>query len=269
MNETSSPDLHTPRKPYDSNPPSGRWRQIPEPQPLVVEQQRFRLTPRRIGIAATGILCTVAGIFIFLKSGRIHPEPPTASSRPAPPPAAIAVSSTIHESPAPQNFSAHSPSSLPVAAPVAPVLSADERRIDQVLRAYTVNPSSDHSATAQTLINLLPTLTKPGQINAARHIANLLPDDDYQRVMPVWRNARSDRDVVEILGADLVNRDPKIMLPAMLEAVRQPSHPFHERGRQTLQLFLDADYGNDYAKWEEALRRHLIPQVATALPGAR
>jgi hypothetical protein len=86
-------------------------------------------------------------------------------------------------------------------------------------------------------------------------------------VLPIWRNTRSDRDVIEILGSDLVNRDPAIMLPAMLEALRQPSHPFHERGRQALQLFLDEDYGDDFAKWDQALQKFVSLQALAVRTG--
>lgn len=263
MREPTQSDSDEIAKLHDELPTSSRWRHIPEPQPLFVEQPKPALTPRRAAIIATVLLCAVLGTFLFLRTNRTPSPSPVerAMSSPAP---TVATNSTpvFHEYPAPRHAE-HS--AVPETTSV--IITPDDRKIDQVLRLYTSNPTQDHIGTAQALINLLPTLTKQGQMEGARHIANLLPDGEYERIMPVWRSARSDRDVIEILGSDLINRDPRIMLPAMLEALRQPAHPFHERSRQTLQLFLDADYGNDFAKWDEATKRFVTLQAATVRTG--
>jgi len=248
-------------KPQNELPTSSRWRQLPELQPLLAEQAKPALTPRRMSIVAAVLLCTVSGIVLFLKSNRAPSAAPVERSPSSTPPPVLASSTHIQEFPI-SNRTTHR--TTPEAVPI---ITADDRKIDEVLRLYTTNPAQDHTVTAQVLINLLPTLTKQGQLEGARHISNLLPDSEYQRVMHIWRNARSDRDVIEILGGDLVNRDPKIMLPAMLEALRQPSHPFHDRGREALHLFLDGDFGDDFAKWEEAMQKFVALQAEAGRTG--
>lgn len=263
MRQSTPPSSEGSARPADELPTSSRWRQIPEPQPLIVEESKPALPPRRMAIVAAVLLTTVSGIFLFLKNNHSRSDSPVERLHASIAPPVVVTTPSVQESPAPNPIPHH----IPPAA--VPVVTDDDRKIDQVLRLYTVNPAQDHTVTAQVLINLLPTLTKQGQIESARHIANLLPDSEYRRVMHIWLNAQSDRDVIEILGSDLVNRDPKIMLPAMLDALRQPSHPFHERGRQALQLFLDADYGNDFAKWEQALQQFVSPQAVAARTGGR
>lgn len=262
MRQPTHPDSEENVQPDDELPTSSRWRQIPEPEPLIVEQPKPALTPRRMATVAGMLLCTVSGIVLFLKGSHSPSDLLVERRHPYHPSAALATTTP--------NFpesAAAKPTAPHIVPEAAPVLTADDRKIDEVLRLYTANPTQDHTVTAQVLINLLPTLTKSGQLEGARHIANLLPDNEYQRVMPIWRNARSDRNVIEILGSDLINRDPKIMLPAMLEALRQPSHPFHDRGRQTLHLFLDDDYGTDFTKWDGALQTFLSRQTVAARTG--
>jgi hypothetical protein len=85
----------------------------------------------------------------------------------------------------------------------------------------------------------------------------LLSDDEFKRVMPIWRNPSFNPDVIEVFATDLMNREHKVMLPAMLDAVRMPNHPYNEEAKTTLQVFLDEDYGNDVGKWEKAMKDFL------------
>ena len=136
-------------------------------------------------------------------------------------------------------------------------MTEDDRKIDEILRLYPGNTDADHTNTAQSLINLLPALTKDGQVECAQHISNLLSDEEFKRVMPIWRNPSFNPDVIEVFATDLMNREHKIMLPAMLDAVRMPNHPYNEEAKTTLQVFLDEDYGNDVGKWEKAMKDFL------------
>jgi len=267
MTQPVQPGQEATQKPQDEElPPCSRWQQIPEPPPLLVGKSHPLLSSRRAAIVAGVLLCSISAIFLFLKGSRTPAASPSVSQSgpsvkglhsPVPPPV-VAIAPGVPEATAPIDIPP------PVAPEIAPVITHDDRKIEEALRTYVANPTQGHIGTAQALINLLPTLTKPGKLEAARHIANLLPDNEYQRALSIWRNQNSDRDVIEILGSDLINRDPKIMLPAMVEALRQPSHPFHERGRQTLQLFLDGDYGNDIVKWNQAVQKFVERQSLAA-----
>lgn len=96
-------------------------------------------------------------------------------------------------------------------------------------RLYSGASEQDHTEAAQALIVLLPALLAEAQVQCIRHISNLLPDAEFERVMPVWKNPDTSPDVIEVFSAELMKRDRKVMLPAMVEAVRLRTHPFTRR----------------------------------------
>jgi hypothetical protein len=154
-----------------------------------------------------------------------------------------------------------------VAPPPAPVVKSAppaewEIKIDAILRANPDNSDAANSATAQTLINLLPTLPPEGQTEAAQHISNLLSDKDYNRVLPIVKNPTMTEDVLDVLVTDLMNRDDTVKLPTLLEIAKIPNHPHHEEAATDLQIFLDEDYGTDWAKWDAKLKEYLKKQAA-------
>jgi hypothetical protein len=137
------------------------------------------------------------------------------------------------------------------------LLTEDDRKIDDALRLYPGNTDQDHLNTAQTLINLLPSLSAEGQVEASQHIANLLPDEHWGKLNHIWRNPAFNADVIDVLSTDLFNRDDKVKLPALLDAIRIPNHHAREDAKSTLQVFLDDDFGDDVAKWESAMKAYL------------
>ena len=73
----------------------------------------------------------------------------------------------------------------------------------------------------------------------------------------IWRNPAFNEDVIEVLTTDLFNRDDKVKLPALLDAIRIPNHHAREEAKTTLQVFLDEDYGDDVGKWDAAMKAYL------------
>ena len=146
----------------------------------------------------------------------------------------------------------------PAIAPPQPVvMTEDDRKIDEALQLYQGNSDQDHANTAQALINLLPSLTKDGQVEASQHIANLLADENWGKINHIWRNPAFNPDVIEVFANDLMNREDKIKLPALLEAIRIPNHHAREDALSTMQVFLDEDFGDDVGKWEKAMKAYL------------
>jgi hypothetical protein len=132
-----------------------------------------------------------------------------------------------------------------------------EVKIDQALRADV-----GETETAQLLINMLPTLPPDGQAEAAQHISNLLLDKDYNRVLPLVKNPNLPEEVLDVFVTDLMNRDDPVKLPVLLEIAKIPNHPHREEAQTDLQIFLDEDYGNDWAKWQAAMKNYLAKQAA-------
>ena len=148
----------------------------------------------------------------------------------------------------------------PPAATPAPVKAASpgddmpawESTIDEILRS-----NASEAQMAQMLINLLPTLPEDGQIEAANHIANLLPDSDYNSVRPLLLNASLPESVLSVFFTDLMNRDDPVKLNAFLDIAQIPNHPFHDEALSDLQIYVGDDYGTDWGKWQTAVSDYL------------
>jgi hypothetical protein len=158
----------------------------------------------------------------------------------------------------PQQRAASTPRTEP-SKPQEPAkpLAEWEVKIDKALRA-----DIGETETAQLLINMLPTLPPDGQAEAAQHISNLLLDKDYNRVIPLVKNPNLPEEVLDVFVTDLMNRDDPVKLPVLLEIAKIPNHPHREEAQTDLQIFLDEDYGNDWAKWESAMKAYLAKQAA-------
>jgi hypothetical protein len=215
------------------------------------------MTTRRFAVAALAISATAGAIIWFLSQDSTSPEPPVTKGAPTATPDLV-VTAPEGSAPSPSRPPAIQQATPSATAPdPSPVLTEDDRKIDEILRLYPGNSDSDHTNTAQALINTLPTLTKEGQVECAQHISNLLSDDEFKRVMHIWKNPNFNPEVLEVLSTDLMNREHKVLLPALLDAVRLPTHPFHEEAQSTLEIFLDADYGTDFTKWDAAVKEFL------------
>lgn len=218
------------------------------------------MNTRSVAIFAVVVAILVGAAIWFLNSDVApHATPVVAAVTPTPKPLAPTSNPTTTTKPnqSPQTALQTAPVVETVPVPQPAAMTEDDRKIDEVLRLYPGNTDADHTNTAQSLINLLPTLTKDGQVECAQHVSNLLSDDEFKRVMPIWRNPSFNPDVIEVFATDLMNREHKVMLPAMLDAVRMPNHPYNEEAKTTLQVFLDEDYGNDVGKWEKAMKDFL------------
>lgn len=136
-------------------------------------------------------------------------------------------------------------------------MSPGEEKIDQILS----NSNLTNEQTVQLLIGLLPTLGGDEQSEAAQHISNLLEDKDYAKVLPFVKNPSLSEEVLDVFVTDLMNREDEVKLPVLLEIAKIQNHPHHEEAQTDLQIFLDEDFGTDWAKWETAMRTYLKKQA--------
>jgi hypothetical protein len=222
------------------------------------------MNPRSVGIFAVVVAFVVGGALWYLNSDfapHSVPKPETvvipARPTPAPEPS---------RSGNPEPFRSVERAKPPL-TPTTPTpqpaiqMTDDDRKIDEVLRLATNGTDQENTATAQRLIHLLTQLTPEGQVECVSHISNLLSDEEYSRIMPVWKNPTFNPDVLDAIYTDMMNRDDKVKLPALLEAVRLPNHPQHEEAKSTLEVFLDNDYENDFGKWDRAVKAYLKKQA--------
>ena len=216
------------------------------------------MNSRVLAVLAVTVLAICGGAIWFLNSQPAEPAvvAPAIAEKAAPEPATPKAITVVRRS-APE-----SPTKMQTSEPgvsvtePAPALTEWEVKIDQVLRA-----NADESQTAQLLINMLPTLPKEGQAEAAQHITNLVLDKDYSRILPLVKNPALSEEVLDVFVTDLMNREDTVKLPALLDIAKIPNHPHHEEAASDLQIFLDEDYGSDWPKWDAALKSYLKKQA--------
>jgi hypothetical protein len=175
----------------------------------------------------------------------------------APPPAPIALAT-----PAPENTPVPMPSEPAPMAPASPgaltpeapqpVSPAWESTIDGILRSNV-----SEAQMAQMLINILPTLPEDGQIEAANHISNLLPDSDYDSVRPLLLNSNLPESVLSVFFTDLMNRNDPTKLNAFLDIAQISNHPFQAEALSDLQIYVGQDYGTNWTQWRTAVDQYL------------
>jgi hypothetical protein len=212
---------------------------------------------RPLLILAIVVLGIVGGTLWFLNTSKV-PEP---VSKTQPADIKVPVGPQLYTprpstpAPAKKTETASAQPAKPSATPRP--LQAWEMRIDEVLRS-----NADEAQTAQILINLLPTLPPEGQEEAAQHISNLTLDENYKNVLPLVKNPNLPEEVLDVFVTDLMNRDDATKLPALLEIAKISNHPHHEEALTDLQIFLDEDFGNDFGRWETAMKNYLKKQAA-------
>lgn len=218
------------------------------------------------------ILIAMAVMFGVLAAGRflgwIGRPPAHVSSNPTAPPAepgepteapAHAPPAPVPPPPAPAPAVRPSASSTqpvppaPALAVPAPGLITDwEQRIDDVLTT-----KEDENLKVKKLLEIFPNLPEEGQVEAAQHLSNLLPDEQYPALAVTLTNAHSPEAVLDVLMTDVLNRPNPIKLTTLLGVARTPNHPKAEEAHDVLEVFVDEDYGNNWTAWNEAIQKWL------------
>ena len=147
-----------------------------------------------------------------------------------------------------------SPAPTAVLIPVAPgapgELTADwSAKLDDVLGS-----TDDESKKAEQLLGIWKNLPEDGQVEIMQHISNLLPDEKFSALAQTFTNAATPEAVLDIIMTDTLNRPNGLKLPVLLDVARTPGHPKAEEARDILEVFVDADHGTDWAKWEKAVK---------------
>ncbi len=206
-------------------------------------------TFKRFILAVALLALALAGWYLGRPDGVVHSAQPAAEKRSPEEPAALALTA-----PPAAGVSAPGEARVPKqeALPLPEGLPLWERKIDEALRSNAEPP-----AIAQLLLQQVPTMPGEGQAASARHIANLIPDEDYLKVLPYVQNTRLDPGFQEVMVAESLNRADYVKLPVLLTAARTPQHPMADIAKSTLAFLLDADHGTDWGKWESAVKESL------------
>ncbi len=127
-----------------------------------------------------------------------------------------------------------------------------EDKLDQVLGADT-----DEKQKAQQLLAMFPNLNEDGQIEVAQHLSNLVEDEDFPALAQYATNSALPESVLDILLSDALNRPNTMKLPLLLQIAQDPSNPKAGEAKDLLELYLEEDYGTDWAKWRTQMEAWL------------
>jgi hypothetical protein len=194
-----------------------------------------------VGVAV-GILVT-KGKEDSAKPGVAGPgAPETGSNLVAPPPVTLAARRPLTTTPAPIKTAGRT--NLEVTPGNGNVITNWEDRLDEVLGAET-----DEKQKAQQLLAMFPNLNEEGQIEVAQHLSNLVEDEDFPALASYATNSALPESVLDVLLSDALNRPNTMKLPLLLEIAQNPNHPKATEAKDLLELYLEEDYGNDWARW--------------------
>lgn len=121
----------------------------------------------------------------------------------------------------------------------------------------TVTSSTDPGSAPVRVAAAFASMPSAERTHLAERLVAELTDDQFPRLVPLLTQPNMPEEVLDVLMADALGRRSSLSLPAMLEVNRVPDHPKAVDAFEILQLYLDADYGDDWAAWETALNAWL------------
>lgn len=109
-----------------------------------------------------------------------------------------------------------------------------EQRIDDVLTGQ-----EDEALKAKKLLDVFDRLPEDGQVEAAQHISNLLPDEQYAELAKRLKDPKTPEAVLEVLMTDVLNRPNQLKLDTLFDVARTTGHPKATEALDVLEVFLD------------------------------
>ena len=202
----------------------------------------------------------VVGVLLGWLGGRGKPSanPQVLTPTPAPHGAPVdnsQAASSLEAQAAKNRTHFQSVPSVAAVTPPAPtnLITNWEDRLDQILGA-----DGEDTAKAKELLAMFPRLPEDGKEEVAQHLANLTPDDDYNGLGQYLTNGTLSDSVLDILLSDLLNRPNSVKLPMLYEIARQgDQNPKAGDAKDILQLYLDDDYGDNWAMWQSKMEQWL------------
>jgi len=151
---------------------------------------------------------------------------------------------------APPAVDASAPAAVTTAAP-GTAMSWDDK-LDEILGA-----DADDKVKVQQLLALFPSMPPDMQGVTARHLTNLVGDDDYAPLGKMLADPKTEPQVLDVLIGDVLNRPNPVKLPLLLQVASAPDHPKAGEAKDLLELYLGDDYGSDWQKWQDKMTEWL------------
>lgn len=148
------------------------------------------------------------------------------------------------------------PTPMPVVETPPPVSAEVPREEEEKLHNWLTESETPADAAAAMLADW-KNLSEPGKVATSRHLANLVADDQFAPLQGLLLSGETSREVKEVLFADMLNRPNELKWPIIFKVMQQKTHPLSSDARNMLSVVLGADYGDDWAKWEEKVMSDL------------
>jgi hypothetical protein len=214
-----------------------------------------KLSKLLIALGVIACVVLVVGVVLSQRNSK-GPETDLQASTPEPTPAAPEETnrSSFFTKPVRRQASQDLTNGGPMGASGAAtnLMTGWEDKVDEILGS-----ASSDADKAKQMLELFSTLPADGQEEVARHLTNLMPDQDYGLMRTYLTNAALPENVLDVLFGDVLNRPNRLKLPALLEVARSAQHPKAAEAKGSLGLFLDADYGSDWDKWQAGMEQWL------------
>jgi hypothetical protein len=199
-----------------------------------------------LAVVIAGVVLVAILLWVDNRESRVSAPQPTEA--PVPPPSA--------EKPRPVNVLPdhfRNPTSEPITNENLPSASTAstglitnwEDKVDEI-----IGPEGEDSEKVKRLLEMFPHLPEDGQVEVAQHLSNLVPDENYEPLGKILKDAKMSEAVLDVLLADLLNRPNSVKLPTILEVASNPQNPKASESKDLLELFLEEDYGADWPKWQ-------------------
>jgi hypothetical protein len=125
------------------------------------------------------------------------------------------------------------------------------------IRSVLSREKATDAEKARGLFALLPTMPAEGAETCAEEAVKRLPDAEYRHAQAAVTNPGTYGLALGVLFADLMERPDNLRLPTLVTIARNSSHPYAGPARDNLELLLGQNFGNDWSRWEAAVRERL------------
>lgn len=144
--------------------------------------------------------------------------------------------------------------------PTPPPVSMEVPQEEEQKLHQWLTESETPADAAEAMLADWKNLSEPGKVATSRHLANLVADDKFEPLKNLLLTTETSREVKEVLFADMLNRPNELKWPIIFQIMQQKTHPFSQDARNMLSVVLGADYGDDWAKWEERVKADLAKE---------
>lgn len=208
---------------------------------------------KKIGLAFALVL-GCGGLIGWLASRRDTQPVVTAAgpeaTAPVPAPEIKSSNSAPRLSPTVKRSTRPTPTSNRTNAQTGVELSGEwEKKVDEILLSEIENDQK-----SEKLFGLMTNATEEVQVEVVQHALNFVVDSKYQTASQILTNAKTPESVLNLVFADLLNRNDKLKLPTLVDLARDPQHPLRGEARELLELYVQHDYGTNWDQWGQAVQ---------------